>query len=333
MLYHVAVQGVQSGPFPEEVVRQKIATGEIGPGDLCWREGWAEWMPVAAAFPESGAPTPPPIPVAPPVFAKAPAVARAETSGLAITALVLGVMSVFASIFTGLPAIICGHLARAQIKKSEGALTGGGLALTGLIFGYIFTTLFVVIMASVMVPTYGRVHTTAQRSVDASNLRQIGQASLIYASDNGDKLPTAPDVWSYAGELARGGGLNDASVWFAGREAEIGRRMGTVLQSGDRTTVDPAFRAIGPSIVVPLGGITADMPSTTPIAWTRGLQRDGTWSKDSPHGGEGGHIVFLGGNVMFYRRLADAPLTRFDGSGTTTNILEALPPGTVVSRP
>jgi hypothetical protein len=70
-----------------------------------------------------------------------------------------------------------------------------------------------------------------------------------------------------------------------------------------------------------------------PIAWTRGLQPDGTWSKDSPHEGEGGYIVFLGGNVSgFTKSLTDSPLQRYDGNGTTTNILEALPPGTRVGE-
>ena len=54
------------------------------------------------------------------------------------------------------------------------------------------------------------------------NLRQIGIASLIYASDHGDKLPMAEDIWDYVGELARGDGsiltrLKDAVVFARAR--------------------------------------------------------------------------------------------------------------------
>ena len=76
------------------------------------------------------------------------------------------------------------------------------------------------------------------------------------------------------------------------------------------------------------------MPATTPIAWTRGLQSDGTWAKFSPYGTTGGFIVFMGGNVQFYHNLTDdgGRLTRFDAKGKTSNILDALPPGTRIGE-
>jgi len=56
------------------------------------------------------------------------------TNGLAVTALVCGVAQ-FVVVLTFIPAIVCGHVARAQIRRSGEA--GGGLALAGLILGYI----------------------------------------------------------------------------------------------------------------------------------------------------------------------------------------------------
>jgi hypothetical protein len=106
--------------------------------------------------------------------------------------------------------------------------------------------------------------------------------------------------------------------------------ISTVLTS-DRTALEPAFRELKPSWAVPLGEITANMSATTPIAWTRGLNADGKWSKHSPYGTDGGHVVFLGGNVAFYRDAKDA-FFRFDGKGMTSNILEALPPGTRIGE-
>lgn len=67
-----------------------------------------------------------------------------KTSGLAITSLVLGLLGLCCPIFLSLPAIICGHIARGRIKKSAGAEEGGGLALAGLILGYISLVLGII---------------------------------------------------------------------------------------------------------------------------------------------------------------------------------------------
>jgi hypothetical protein len=196
------------------------------------------------------------------------------------------------------------------------------------------TAACVVLMAgAVMLPTVGKVRETARRSVDSSNLRQIGQASLIYASEKHDKLPVADNIWDYAGALAKVGGLNDATIWATGADpanVDQSSHLSTVLNS-DGTALEPAFRELKPSWAVPLGEITANMPVTTPIAWTRGLNPDGTWSKHSPYGTDGGHVVFLGGNVAFYRNTKDA-FFRFDGKGMTSNIQDALPPGTRIGE-
>ena len=39
-MFHLAVNRVQTGPFSEADVRQRIARGEVRGDDLCWREGW-----------------------------------------------------------------------------------------------------------------------------------------------------------------------------------------------------------------------------------------------------------------------------------------------------
>jgi hypothetical protein len=71
------------------------------------------------------------------------------------------------------------------------------------------------------------------------------------------------------------------------------------------------------------------LPSTTPIAWTRGLGPDGTWAKHSPNSGEGGYVVYAGGNVHFMRRVQDEFIHA--GTGAKTNsVAEALPPGTKI---
>jgi len=40
---------------------------------------------------------------------------------------------------TGIPAIICGHISVSNINQSQGTLTGKGLAIAGLVIGYLST--------------------------------------------------------------------------------------------------------------------------------------------------------------------------------------------------
>jgi hypothetical protein len=60
---------------------------------------------------------------------------------LAIASLVCGILSIILclGLLAGIPAIICGHMARGRIARSGGALGGSGLALAGLIMGYFAT--------------------------------------------------------------------------------------------------------------------------------------------------------------------------------------------------
>ena len=65
------------------------------------------------------------------------------TNGLAIAALVSGIAQ-FACGVTFIPAIICGHLARRQIRRT--GEQGDGMALAGLILGYLGGVLFIALV-------------------------------------------------------------------------------------------------------------------------------------------------------------------------------------------
>ena len=73
-------------------------------------------------------------------------VGQALTSGKAIASLILGICSFLFSILTGIPAIIFGHLAKSDIRKSGGRIQGDGMALAGLILGYISIVFIPVIL-------------------------------------------------------------------------------------------------------------------------------------------------------------------------------------------
>lgn len=189
----------------------------------------------------------------------------------------------------------------------------------------------VLVMAAVAVTSVGKVSDCGVRGQDASNVRQIMQASVIFSSDHGDRLPVADDVWDYARQLALEGGLNDGTIWLSrvdpACDPAVRERVGTVV-AADRAGLAPEFRVLKPSWAVTLGGLDWKMAPTTPVAWTRGLQADGTWAEHSPYGTAGGHVAFLGGEVKFFEKLTRRNgLVRFDGRGATVDIREALPPG------
>lgn len=195
------------------------------------------------------------------------------------------------------------------------------------------------VLAAFIIPTIARVSDTARRSVDAANLRLIGQSMLIYADQHGDQLPIATDIWDYARSLADDGGLDAPKIWLSSADPawdSIDAFPESILLPGSSQprSITPAFRELKPSVAVALGKLNTRMSSTTPIAWTRGLQPNGTWSTHSPYGKSGGYITFLGGNVAFFKALnyGEGELVRFDGKGRTANILDALPPGTRIGE-
>ena len=60
---------------------------------------------------------------------------------------VLGViLTWFVPIITQIAAIICGHIARSQIKRSGGNQTGAGMALAGLIISYLILIIALLVL-------------------------------------------------------------------------------------------------------------------------------------------------------------------------------------------
>lgn len=76
-----------------------------------------------------------------------------QTSILAVVALVAGILGLF--FFGSLVAVICGHIARGQIRESNGQQVGDGMALAGLILGYVGLALTILFIIFVMVVGVG----------------------------------------------------------------------------------------------------------------------------------------------------------------------------------
>jgi len=106
-----------------------------------------------------------------------------KTDGGAIASLILGIASIVLclNIFTGIPAIITGHISYSKIKKSMGRLKGEGMALTGLILGYISLPL-VLVFAAVLIPNLLRAKISANESAAATTVRTINTSQVTYST-------------------------------------------------------------------------------------------------------------------------------------------------------
>jgi hypothetical protein len=127
---------------------------------------------------------------------------RPPTSGLATTSLVLGVLSFLGcSIITGIPAIITGHIAHNRARKSPQEFGGRGMAVAGLVMGYISVALipFIAILAGMMLPALAKAKDRAQTINCVSNMKQIGLAARMWSNDHNEKFP--PDFLSMSNEL------------------------------------------------------------------------------------------------------------------------------------
>ncbi|MCX4748461.1 DUF1707 and DUF4190 domain-containing protein [Kitasatospora sp. NBC_01287] len=87
--------------------------------------------PMPGPMPGPAAPIGPPIPT---TFLPAP-VPAPSNNGMAVASLVLGLLCAPSLGVLGIPALVTGHLARQQIRRTREA--GDGLATFGLVMGYL----------------------------------------------------------------------------------------------------------------------------------------------------------------------------------------------------
>jgi hypothetical protein len=74
---------------------------------------------------------------------------QATTNGLAITALIMGILGFLTCGVTSVLALIFGHIASSQIKRT--GENGQGMALTGIILGWTLTGLWILYWVLVVV--------------------------------------------------------------------------------------------------------------------------------------------------------------------------------------
>jgi len=154
-IWYLGQGGQQKGPFAEEDIKGMISRREVSRADLVWKEGMADWEPVAevAEFAEAASALPPGPPPAPPPPAPPGAAAAAGPNPAAeffsefyadtmaivkdpdagATAVADREPVVFAAVWVGLKIILAGLLALQVHAALTGALGGveGALRVVG----------------------------------------------------------------------------------------------------------------------------------------------------------------------------------------------------------
>jgi prepilin-type processing-associated H-X9-DG protein len=115
----------------------------------------------------------------------------AKTSGLAITAFVLGILSllIFTIFITFLPAIIFGIVALVKIAKSGGKLKGKALAITGIAIPVAILPLIILMM--ILMPALVGVKEQARKTMCSMNMKGLELSIGLYTNENHGKYPTS----------------------------------------------------------------------------------------------------------------------------------------------
>ena len=129
----------------------------------------------------------------------------APDAKLSTTSLILGILSLACfSILAGIPAIITGHMARGRARREPERYGGAGLALGGLVMGYLSVAMLLVLIpvfAALLLPALAKAKGSSQRDACVNNMKQVGLAIRIWSNDNGGVFP--PNVLSLSNELVR----------------------------------------------------------------------------------------------------------------------------------
>jgi type IV pilus assembly protein PilA len=107
---------------------------------------------------------------------------NAETSGKAIVSLMCGLLFFVPLLF--IAAIVFGHLALSEIRNSAGRLKGEGMAIAGLVLGYLWIVgiPFILIIAAIAIPNLLRARMAANESSAVNSLRTVVAAEGTYAT-------------------------------------------------------------------------------------------------------------------------------------------------------
>lgn len=107
-----------------------------------------------------------------------------EQKGLAIGALVCGIIGMVSCPVVGLVGMVLGIVALVRASKAPTQYGGRGMAIGGICTGGL-SLLSIPLFIAILLPALSRARELSMRTVCSANLRGIGQSLYIYAQDGG----------------------------------------------------------------------------------------------------------------------------------------------------
>lgn len=255
------------------------------------------------------------------------------TSGKAIASLILGLFSLLCSIFTGIPAIILGVLGLNDVNSSRGRITGGWMAITGIVLGGLGST-FVAI--ALLLPAVQAAREAARRAQCTNNLKQIAlamhnnlsatnrfPAQAIRAKDGKPLLSWRVAILPYIGEQTLYNAFHLDEPWDSPNNMALVGRIPPVYRcpsEPDQTSGNTTYQVVvGPKTMFTGGdGVKIDeipdgtsntilvVESARPVPWT--APDDIPYDPSLPFAGFGSkhpggcNIALADGSVRFLKR-------------------------------
>jgi hypothetical protein len=215
----------------------------------------------------------------------------------------------------------------------------------------VFTITIIGILLAICLPAMSAIKLSAQKLKDQSNLQTIAKAWYECAVNRGwtiNEINGKSIHLTFAEQLAGFGKsspsdmiLNDPYVYISPGDKHASR----VTQEAICRFADGVIVSNEPWLSAPSDSkfrwgtlisycLALNLPSnvpaeTTPLAFTRGLRSDtGTWDEIlGLYGSKGGYVVFCDGHVTWFDGSKPARFLKWDQSGYTSDIWEAVPPG------
>lgn len=198
----------------------------------------------------------------------------------------------------------------------------------------VITIAVISILMSLIVPISQNILINARKSKAQAAMTAIASAYMNIYQQKG-YIPNITSGEKLAEFFASNNELNNANMFVFpgdGLAAKVKR------ESIFPTEIDTsAWTTDGEFSVCLIGNIVDEVNAdTTPVAFSRGLQSDGSWSNASIYGNHGGFIAFLNGTVKWYNNLKSnnanlsGKLSQYNSNKSTSNIKEALPPSAVI---
>ncbi len=162
-----------------------------------------------AEMPRTNAAPAGPLPPAPSI--------KPETSGMAIGSLICGIFFFFFP--SAAAAVVLGHMSRSDIRRSGGRKTGAGMALVGLVLGYVGISIVpILIIAAIAIPNLLRAKMTANEVSAANSLQTLNASLVLYSATYGTLPSSLLDLQPSSSPSSEAAGLIDPLLATGRRE-------------------------------------------------------------------------------------------------------------------